>query len=136
MKELAGRKLILILGIPFGIGCYLIGNPMFAVVTTIIMLGGLDEFYTICEKKGGHPNRIFGFIITLLIAVSYSGIYAHHQITIMGIICLSVISVFFIEIINKKRRTIAKYFYYLSRHSFCSVSAWYNYISQTDGPHL
>ena len=106
MKELAGRKLILILGIPFGIGCYLIGNPIFAVVTTIVMLGGLDEFYTICEKKGGHPNRIFGFIITLLIAVSYSGIYAHHQITIMGIICLSVISVFFIEIINKKEEPL------------------------------
>ena len=106
MKELAGRKLILILGIPFGIGCYLIGNPIFAVVTTIVMLGGLDEFYTICEKKGGHPNRIFGFIITLLIAISYSGIYAHHQITIMGIICLSVISVFFIEIINKKEEPL------------------------------
>ena len=58
-------------GIPFGIGCYFLGNPIFAIITTLIMLGGIDEFYTLSEKKGGHPNRIFGFIITLLIAVSY-----------------------------------------------------------------
>ena len=102
MKELKGRKLILILGIPFGVGCYFIGNPLFAVVTSLIMIGGLDEFYTMSEKKGSNPNRIFGFIITILIAVSYSGIYAHHQITIMGLICLSVVCVFFIEIINQK----------------------------------
>ena len=87
MKELKGRKLILFFGIPFGIGCYFLGNPIFAIITTLIMLGGLDEFYTLSEKKGGHPNRIFGFIITLLISVSYSGVYAHHQITIMGLIC-------------------------------------------------
>tara|TARA_Y100001968_G_scaffold325346_1_gene366412 strand:- start:105 stop:923 length:819 start_codon:yes stop_codon:yes gene_type:complete len=102
MKELQGRKLILILGIPFGIGLCLIGNPFFSLVTSLIMIAGLDEFYTICEKKGTCPNRIFGFIISILISISYSGIYAHHQITIMGVICLSVISVFIIEIINDK----------------------------------
>jgi len=106
MKELKGRKLILILGIPFGVGCYFIGNPLFAVVTSLIMIGGLDEFYTMSEKKGSNPNRIFGFIITILIAVSYSGIYAHHQITIMGLICFSVVCVFFIEIINQKEETL------------------------------
>ena len=106
MKELKGRKLILFFGIPFGIGCYFLGNPIFAIITTLIMLGGLDEFYTLSEKKGGHPNRIFGFIITLLIAVSYSGVYAHHQITIMGLICFSVVSVFFIEIINNKEEPL------------------------------
>ena len=106
MKELKGRKLILFFGIPFGIGCYFLGNPIFAIITTLIMLGGLDEFYTISEKKGGHPNRIFGFIMTLLIAVSYSGVYVHHQITIMGLICFSVVSVFFIEIINDKEEPL------------------------------
>ena len=99
MKELQGRKLILILGIPFGVGLYLLGNPIFAIATSLIMIVGLDEFYTISEKKGVYPNRIFGFIISILISIAYSGIYAHHQITIMGVICLSVISVFFIEII-------------------------------------
>ena len=119
MKELEGRKLILVLGIPFGIGCYFIGNPLFAVVTTLVMLGGLDEFYTICEKKGSRPNRIFGFIITLLIAISYSGIYDHHQITIMGVVCLSVISVFFIEIINDKKEPLLN----ISTFTPCSFNA-------------
>ena len=106
MEELKGRKLILILGIPFGMGCYFIGNPLFAIVTALIMLGGLDEFYTMSEKKGATPNRIFGFILTILIAVSYSGIYAHHQITIMGLLCFSVVCVFFIEIINQKNEPL------------------------------
>jgi len=106
MEELKGRKLILILGIPFGLGCYFIGNPLFAIVTALIMFGGLDEFYTMSEKKGATPNRIFGFILTILIAVSYSGIYAHHQITIMGILCFSVVCVFFIEIINQKKEPL------------------------------
>ena len=49
MKELKGRKLILFFGIPFGIGCYFLGNPIFAIITTLIMLGGIDEFYTLSE---------------------------------------------------------------------------------------
>jgi len=106
MEELKGRKLILILGIPLGIGLFLIGNPIFALVTTFVMIAGLDEFYNISEKKGAYPNRIFGFIISILISIAYSGIYSHHQITIMGVICLSVISVFFIEIINDKEEAL------------------------------
>ena len=106
MKELQGRKLILILGIPFGVGLYLLGNPIFAFATSLIMIAGLDEFYTISEKKGVYPNRIFGFIISILISIAYSGVYAHHQITTMGVICLSVISVFFIEIINGKEEPL------------------------------
>ena len=49
MKELKGRKLILILGVPLGIGCFYVGNPIFAIVTTLIMLLGLDEFFKMCE---------------------------------------------------------------------------------------
>ncbi len=106
MLELKGRKLVLLLGIPFGIICYYLGNPTFAILMTCIMLVGLDEFYNMCEKKDVFPNRIFGFIATLLISLSYSGIYSHHQITIMGLICLGVISVFFIELINNKKEPL------------------------------
>ena len=80
MKELKGRKLILILGATLGIGCFYVGNPIFAIVTTLIMLLGLDEFFKMCEIKGSYPNRIFGFIITVFIGLAYSGVYAHHQI--------------------------------------------------------
>ena len=106
MLELKGRKLIILLGVPFGIICYYFGNPAFAILMTFIMLIGLDEFYNMCEKKNAFPNRIFGFIATMLISLSYSGVYAHHQITIMGLICLGVISVFFIELINNKKEPL------------------------------
>ena len=81
MKELKGRKLILILGMPLGLGCIYIGNPAFAIVTALIMILGIDEFFKMCELKGSSPNRIFGFIITLFVALAYAGIYSHHQIT-------------------------------------------------------
>ena len=45
------------------------------------MLLGIDEFFRMCELKGSFPNRIFGFIVTIFIALAYSGIYSHHQIT-------------------------------------------------------
>ena len=102
MKELKGRKLILILGVPLGIGCIYIGNPVFAIVTTAIMLIGIDEFFRMCELKGSYPNRIFGFIGTIFIAMAYSGIYSHHQITVLGLFCLAVIGLFIIEILNAK----------------------------------
>ena len=102
MKELKGRKLILILGVPLGIGCIYIGNPVFAIVTTAIMLLGIDEFFRMCELKGSYPNRIFGFIGTIFIAMAYSGIYSHHQITVLGLFCLAVIGLFIIEILNAK----------------------------------
>ena len=102
MKELKGRRLILILGVPLGIGCIYIGNPVFAIVTTAIMLIGIDEFFRMCELKGSYPNRIFGFIGTIFIAMAYSGIYSHHQITVLGLFCLAVIGLFIIEILNAK----------------------------------
>ena len=102
MKELKGRKLILILGVPLGIGCIYIGNPVFAIVTSAIMLIGIDEFFRMCELKGSYPNRIFGFIGTIFIAMAYSGIYSHHQITVLGLFCLAVIGLFIIEILNAK----------------------------------
>ena len=106
MKELKGRKLILILGIPLGVGCFYLGNPVFAIVTTAIMLLGIDEFFRMCELKGSFPNRIFGFIVTIFIALAYSGIYSHHQITVLGLSCLAVISLFIIEIINSKKEPL------------------------------
>ena len=106
MKELKGRKLILILGVPLGIGCFYVGNPIFAIVTTLIMLLGLDEFFKMCEIKGSYPNRIFGFIITVFIGLAYSGVYAHHQITVLGLACMTVISLFIIEIINNKKEPL------------------------------
>ncbi len=51
MKELKGRKLILILGVPLGVGCFYLGNPVFAIVTTAIMLLGIDEFFRMCEWR-------------------------------------------------------------------------------------
>ena len=102
MKELKGRKLILILGMPLGLGCIYFGNPAFAIVTTLIMILGIDEFFKMCELKGSSPNRIFGFIITLFVALAYAGIYSHHQITVLGFCCAAVISVFIIEILNNK----------------------------------
>ena len=95
MKELKGRKLILILGMPLGLGCIYVGNPAFAIVTTLIMILGIDEFFKMCELKGSSPNRIFGFIITLFVALAYAGIYSHHQITVLGFCCAAVISIFF-----------------------------------------
>lgn len=106
MKELKGRKLILLLGVPFGVICFYLGNPIFAIILTLIILAGLDEFYKMSEAKGASPNRIFGFIISIFICLSYSGIYSHHQISILGFICLSVISVFIIEIINHKNEPL------------------------------
>ena len=103
MKELKGRKLILILGMPLGLGCIYFGNPAFAIVTTLIMILGIDEFFKMCELKGSSPNRIFGFIITLFVALAYAGIYSHHQITVLGFCCAAVISVFIIEILNNKK---------------------------------
>ena len=102
MKELEGRKLILILGVPLGVGCFYLGNPIFAIVTTAIMLLGIDEFFRMCELKGSSPNRIFGFISTIFIALAYSSIYSHHQITVLGLFCLVVIGLFIIEILNGK----------------------------------
>ena len=72
MKELKGRKLILILGMPLGLGCIYVGNPAFAIVTALIMILGIDEFFKMCELKGSSPNRIFGFIITLFVALAYA----------------------------------------------------------------
>jgi phosphatidate cytidylyltransferase len=106
MKELKGRKLILILGVPLGIGCLYIGNPIFAIVTTLIMLLGLDEFFKMCELKGSYPNRIFGFILTVFIGLAYSGVYAHDQITVLGLACMTVISLFIIEIVNNKKEPL------------------------------
>ena len=103
MKELKGRKLILILGMPLGLGCIYVGNPAFAIVTALIMILGIDEFFKMCELKGSSPNRIFGFIITLFVALAYAGIYSHHQITVLGFCCAAVISVFIIEILNNKK---------------------------------
>ena len=57
MKELQGRKLILILGIPFGVCLYFLGNPIFALVTSLIMIAGLDEFYTISENESNQRIR-------------------------------------------------------------------------------
>ena len=94
MKELKGRKLILILGMPLGLGCIYIGNPAFAIVTALIMILGIDEFFKMCELKGSAPNRIFGFIITLFVALAYAGIYSHHRITVLGFCCAAVISVY------------------------------------------
>ena len=82
------------------------GNPIFAIVTTLIMLLGLDEFFKMCEIKGSYPNRIFGFIITVFIGLAYSGVYAHHQITVLGLACMTVISLFIIEIINNKKEPL------------------------------
>ena len=44
MKELKGRKFVLLFGIPFGIICVLLGNPYFAIVSIIVMIIGIDEF--------------------------------------------------------------------------------------------
>ena len=40
------------------------------------------------------------FIITVFIGLAYSGVYAHHQITVLGLACMTVISLFIIEIIQ------------------------------------
>lgn len=106
MQELKGRMLILILGVPLGITCIYVGNPIFAIATTLIMLLGIDEFFKMCEKKGSFPNKIFGFILTVFIGLTYSGIYSHHQITVLGVACLVVISLFIIEIINNKNEPL------------------------------
>ena len=71
MKELKGRKFVLFFGIPFGVICILLGNPYFAIVSLIIMIIGIDEFYKLSISKGAHPDRYFGFLMTIFIALVY-----------------------------------------------------------------
>ena len=71
MKELKGRKFVLLFGIPFGIICVLLGNPYFAIVSIIVMIIGIDEFYHLSIAKGADPNRNFGFIMTIFVSLIY-----------------------------------------------------------------
>ena len=102
MKELKGRKFVLLFGIPFGIICVLLGNPYFAIVSIIVMIIGIDEFYHLSIAKGANPNRNFGFIMTTFVSLIY---YLELNISgnvFFGFLCIFVIMGFLKELSQDK----------------------------------
>ena len=102
MKELKGRKFVLLFGIPFGIICVLLGNPYFAIVSIIVMIIGIDEFYHLSIAKGADPNRNFGFIMTIFVSLIY---YLELNISgnvFFGFLCIFVIMGFLKELSQDK----------------------------------
>ena len=106
MKELKGRKFVLFFGIPFGIICVLLGNPYFAIVSFVIMIIGIDEFYQISIAKGANPNRYFGFLMTIFISLMYYLEMGLSDNVFFGFLCIFVILGILDELFQNKTNAL------------------------------
>ena len=106
MKELKGRKFVLFFGIPFGVICILLGNPYFAIVSLIIMIIGIDEFYKLSVSKGAHPDRYFGFLMTIFIALVYYLKLSIDDDIVFGSLCIFVVMCILNELFQEKKNAL------------------------------
>lgn len=62
MSELLKRVLVAAVGIPIALGIIFAGGWLFAVAIILVSAMSLWEFYTITEKKGIYPFKVYGLI--------------------------------------------------------------------------
>lgn len=107
MKELKGRKVVLIVGVPIALLFIYLGNPWFGIFSTIIMLIGIKEFYLLIAKKDFSPNYQLGYLFTILVSFSYYFLYKDFsQIIIFEIIGLVLVACT-LELFRRKKYPVA-----------------------------
>jgi len=98
-KDLMIRSLVAVVGIPVIFGAAIIGDIVFLILTDIIMIAALIEFYSMENKKGVFPFKAAGLLTLLLISID---LYFYLGTHILLIIIIFVIIVLLSELFKKK----------------------------------
>lgn len=102
MSNLVQRTITGVIFLVVVIGAILLGKISFLILFELIIIGAMYEFYTLAEKKGLKPLRIYGIIIgTMIFVANY--FYANNiiDVKIFLIIIPLILSVFIIELYKK-----------------------------------
>ena len=71
-KSIGGRTLVNALGIPAILFFVYLGDLAFAGFVTVVSLIAIREFYLLGENRQIYPQFFAGYVMTILIAVSYT----------------------------------------------------------------
>lgn len=65
--QLKSRALVVLVGAPLIIAIVLVGKIPFMLLTSLILIGSLYEFYQLAQKKGAFPDVVLSILAALLL---------------------------------------------------------------------